>query len=216
VIRTTPPLPLDLAATLAGRVRWLRQEVAAIDAELGLTYPTIEIVTGVYWAHKWADGTRGYVAGRVTVSHERFVVQLNAVALVEYNDDLIRGVLAHEFLHVVQHTINVAAGHMAGAPAVSLDPGDEATYAKYRSADVVAQAPASWLSARLRRLMDAAENDHNPALRAALRAIKENARHWPSLPIESPRAEYTASKLLLNRAILARARQIESDQKSHE
>ena len=110
-ILKTPALPLDVAAALFRRVRWLRLDLETIDAELGLRFPPVEVVP-VCCMRTLRDGTRRNVVGRVRLRPcggvDRFTVQLPAPVLLEYPDDLIRGILAHEFLHVVYWTLEVA------------------------------------------------------------------------------------------------------------
>lgn len=182
MLSAEPPLPPDVASALADRVRWLREAVIAIDAELGLTYPAIEIVP-VFWLHELADGTEGNVPARVSLrqyqSSNVFAVQITAAALLEYDDDLLRGILAHEFLHVVHKTLHVAdrlAGDGDdGGAGDSIATNDYAqSMADYRRIDASLLAdPKQWLSPGLARLAEAIGGD-NPRVDAALLRIKSN------------------------------------------
>ena len=76
-----PALPLDVAASIAGRAGWLRRQLPAIDGELGVFYPPIEIVP-ICWLNRMGDGTTGHVPGRVSVrpyqNGHRHIVQITA------------------------------------------------------------------------------------------------------------------------------------------
>src|SRR6187399_2494293 len=92
-------LPLDVAFRIAGRVAWLRQELLRLDSKLKLTYPPLEIVP-VFLYQVFADGSAMQLHGRVGLrpySDEvtaTYTVQLPAPTLLEFDDDLIRGILA--------------------------------------------------------------------------------------------------------------------------
>jgi hypothetical protein len=213
VLKASPVLPLEVAASLVGRVRWLRQEVERLDAEIGLTYPPIEVVP-VCWIHRLADGTAGYVPARVNVCRRgddhQFVVQVAAAALLTYDDDLLRGVLAHEFLHVVYDTLRICEFVQAGnqGRVLSLElPGYDRSWKFYRQRDRQRQVDgALWLSGRLLGLVEAVEEHPNDRLDAAVARINE---HWirKGLPVEAPRAAYQAPNILLDEAIIERATQ---------
>jgi hypothetical protein len=215
MMRGTPPLPLDVATAVAGRVRWLRQELPAIDAELRLTYPPIEIFP-VCWMNVLADGTSGFVPARVDVSAQQncLVVQVSAAALLKYEDDLVRGVLGHEFLHVVYYTSKIAAHAASGdGSRVSVgvtDPAYDESWDGYHRADVAVQAsPSEWLSERLRRLVARLDDEDDPAVFAAQRAILET---WVTggLPTEPAVARVGKASITLDPAIIDRANRLRS------
>jgi hypothetical protein len=212
VLTRPMPLPLDVAATLAGRVRWLRREVEVLDAEIGVKYPPVEIVP-VFWLHELRDGTMGDVPGRVTPrpydTSNRYVVQIAAPALLEYGDDFIVGVLAHEFLHVVFDTLNVA--HRAQAnPSVRTirRPGEKeyaGSWSDYRRIDAEWQVePGTWLTPRLQRLAALAEAIGAAFVDAAVARIKSN---WidKGLPVERIDLKFEVHGIALDPAIIERA-----------
>jgi hypothetical protein len=211
VLRDVATLPLDVAATLAGRVRWLRGVVARLDAELGITYPPVEIVPAL-WFDQLADGTRGDVPGRVVPrpsgdSH-RYVVQVTAPALLEYGDDLIEGVLAHEFLHVVFNTLEIVRRAEADPSLRRIDTVNEAytkSWSDYRRLDAEWQVdPTGWLTPRLQRLASSVDDDNNPALRAAIARI---VSHWigNDLPVTKPDLHYSVDGITIDFEIVDRA-----------
>jgi len=113
-------LPLDVAARLAGRAGWLRQLMPVLDAKLPLPYPPLE----VYPANlhdEFADGTTMRLFGRVGLrpytdaNTITYTVQITAPALLEFDDNLVQGVLAHEFLHVVADTLKAYEFMQSGA-----------------------------------------------------------------------------------------------------
>jgi len=202
VIVRDPEIPLDIGAAVAGRARWLRDEVERLDAELdGIDFPYVEVMP-VCWVHSLRDGTGGPVPGRVTISEHsdrRLVVQVTMPALLEYDDDLLTGVLAHEYLHVVHMTIDidrVAAAAPPGSP-VRWGLQDAAnnydrSWRNYRRLDARWQvSPRNWLSDRLQRLADLVERP-NPRVEAAIERIKQS---WVTrgLPVEKINLVMTGS-----------------------
>jgi hypothetical protein len=214
VIRRDPPLPLHVAAVLAARVRWLREELPTLDRELGLTYPPIEILPAA-WLNTLSDGTHGIVPGRVGVASREgdnyFVVQLSAPALMEYGDDLIRGVLAHEFLHVVFYTIAIrqhADSDSGSVPFEMTGAGYSNSWTDYRRVDKLAQVtPEDWLNDKLQRLAQRVEDANIDAIVAAM------TTNWvdEGLPVESPLNEIDGTSILLDESINQRAREIAAD-----
>jgi len=210
-ILKAPHLPLDVAAAIAGRARWLRGQLAALDAELGVTFPPIEIVPTLLL--NAFGGHVSHVAGLVNLrphgeSH-RFVVQISAPALLEYDDDLLIGILAHEFLHVVHATLAVAQCVPGDTLRMGPDPEE---YSKsrtdYRRLDVAMQVDAQqWLSVRLRRLAEMVEDDDNPRVQAALKSIDTN---WVDrgLTVETVDPLYEGENVTINNAIIERAANI--------
>lgn len=209
-----PKLPLEVAAAVAGRAGWLRHAVEAIDVELGLKYPPIEIVP-VFWLHELRDGTSGNVPGcvmpRPWEAFNRFTVQITAPALLEYGDDLIRGLLAHEFLHVVYETLEVVrtseSSASDGTARKSSQQEYEESWAHYRRIDADWQVDAGgWLSARLQRLAALVEREDGP-VSAAIARIKST---WVDngLPVEKIDLKFEAHGIAVDTAIIERAAQL--------
>jgi hypothetical protein len=117
VLSADPPLPPDIRTAIAGRAAWLRDELPRLDAQLGVCYPPVEIVP-VFWRHTLLDGTPGAISGRLTVVSTEavryYAVQVTAPYLLEADDDLVRGVLAHEFEHYVHNTLETHRRSRAG------------------------------------------------------------------------------------------------------
>jgi hypothetical protein len=191
-------LPLDVAAAVAGRARWLRRELDIIDAELdGIAYPPIEIMP-VLWVHALPDGVTRPVNARIClrpVAEGRpvfhFVVQITAPALLAHSDDLVVGICAHEYLHVVDHVLRVDRARKAhtGPGPIPIkfvdDPEYTSSWRDYERIDRQWQVPETdWLSPRLQRLLDAYERQDSPADDAAIEWIESN---WVArgLPVET-------------------------------
>jgi hypothetical protein len=194
VITTNARVPLDIEARIAGRARWLLQELPKIDAELdGVPYPRIEIIP-VCWVNVMGDGSGGLVPGcvgprPVEDNLFEFVVQLAAASLIEYADDDVLAVLSHEYLHFVHLTLELERRGEAGgsnAP-FHLGPGEPdytRSAADYGRIDRAAQvSPQDWLSPRLCRVLEKFEATPSSAVDAVLYAIKKN---WVDrgLPVE--------------------------------
>ena len=79
-----PPVPLNIEAAIAGKSEWLSRELSAMDAELGLSYPPVDIIP-VCWIADLDDGHSGTVPGRVTIGQRHglhmYVVQICGAAL---------------------------------------------------------------------------------------------------------------------------------------
>ena len=166
-ILRTAVLPVDVAAAVRRRVRWLRSELKRLDAELGVPFPPIEIAP-VGWQAELRDGTGVNVPGFVAMRENKyvncFIVRLAAPVLLEYPNDLIRGILAHEFLHVVCFTLELA-DRFPSRRAFRLRAASEcgASMRQYRRFDLACQAdPSAWLSPRLQRLLAEAEDFSRP------------------------------------------------------
>jgi hypothetical protein len=209
VIHQVPPLPMTIASAIAGRAAWLRRQLPTLDAELHLQYPPIEILPAAWYAR--TRDSSGLVPGRITISArtgtDRFTVQLSAPALLEYGEDLVLGVLAHEFLHVVYETLTVWRHVQRFGKGTKLDrtmPGYLDSWVRYRRIDRAVQAnPDLWLSDRLRELMRHVEADFNPRIIAAIKAMKAS---WidTGLPVaKGPRA-YHSQGVEIDDAIVER------------
>jgi hypothetical protein len=129
---------------------------------------------------------------------------------LEYGDDLIEGVLAHEFLHVVKDTLDIAR-HAADHPEVSWQRPGEQDYLKswsdYRQIDAEWQVdPGAWLSPRLQRLAALAEGEGS-LVNAAIARMKST---WidKNLPLEKLVMENEGQGITLDRAIVERAAQL--------
>src|SRR4051812_38121175 len=101
-----PVVPLDMRARMAGRVRWLRATIETLTAECyGIPYPPVDVIATA-WHSTLTDGTPFPVPAAVRIRPNadgvfHLAVHLTAPALLEYDDDLILGILAHEYLQVV-------------------------------------------------------------------------------------------------------------------
>src|SRR5688572_29694265 len=104
---------MDVAARIAGAAQHLRREIVpTLTKHLGVTFPFV-LVKRVCWLHKLGDGTGGMVKARMGPlglpdGTGIWAIQVSAVALLEYSDDLMAGLLAHEFLHYVWFTLESA------------------------------------------------------------------------------------------------------------
>ena len=183
-----------------------------MDREIGFTYPPVLIVP-VCWLNTMRDGTAGHVPGRVTVSapagFNQFVVEVTAPALLEYPDDLIVGVLAHEWLHVVHDTIAITARAEGGRQTIDLiTPSNRDDYSKswaaYRRVDGAWQASATkWLSPRLRQCAARVETINVDDILGRI------DKTWVSrgLPVETPQLDYEVSDISLDHSIVEHHRQ---------
>lgn len=85
-------LPLEIAANLVGRIRWLRQQLPSVDRAIEMQYPPIEITP--YWIYEtFGDGRTTMVNASIGLrpsgdSHV-FTVTIAAPTMLEYEDDLI-------------------------------------------------------------------------------------------------------------------------------
>jgi len=212
-------LPDAVARKLDARMVWLRRQQIALDDELGVPFPRIEVIQAAWW-NELEDGTPGAVPARVSISgetehgdddHVSFVIQASAAALLEFDDDLMLGVLAHEFLHVVQNSLAVW-WHVHGVgdrTPLQLEPDSyQRSLDDYRRLDSAMQAnPGLWLSDRLRRLEAAMETEPGPAVARGLRAITEN---WidAGLPAERVPGTLKGGFIAIDERIIQRAREL--------
>ena len=212
-------LPDEVARKLDARMLWLRGQQIALDDELGLPFPRIEVIPAA-WRNTLEDGTPGAVPARVSISgeaedgdddHVWFVIQASAAALLEFDDDLMLGVLAHEFLHVVQNSLAVW-WHVHGGgerTPLQLEPDSyQRSLDDYRRLDSAMQAnPDLWLSDRLRRLEAAMGTERNPDVARGLRAITEN---WidAGLPAEQVPGTLKGGFIAIDERIIQRAREL--------
>jgi hypothetical protein len=185
-------LPLDVAARLAGRVAAARQLVRQLDSTLPVPYPPVEILPA-YLYDEMRDGSRMELLARVGLRPYTdaktwsYTVQITAPTLLQFDDQLILGILAHEFLHVVADTLAAYKFLQNGsgrAYTQRLEPGYNHSYERYLEVDRAAGAdPHIWLTPDLRLLCARVESGDDPAVHAAVDRID---REWVArgLPIE--------------------------------
>lgn len=160
-------LPVDVASRLSDRARWLCRQLPTLDQELAVACPPIAIVPACWFTTIGREHV--LVAGRATVREvgrrPQLIVEITAPTLLEYDDDFVVGVIAHEFLHVVEETIHRNRadrlrdwfGMHLPRPVLS---GYGASWECYRRLDRALQAPPDlWLSERLQRLQARVENE---------------------------------------------------------
>jgi hypothetical protein len=183
-------LEVGVAAQIAGRTRWLRHTcIPRFDAELHVTFPLV-VIKPVCWFHELGDGSSGMVKGRVgpfqTVNGAVWAVELSCVVMLEYSDAMIEGVLAHEFLHYVWLTKEMAAQAENGANKIDL--GSDAyvkDYTHYRRIDANRAVHADkWLTSRLLDLMTAIEASESSLIRTAHARIAKNWIEPRLVPVE--------------------------------
>lgn len=169
-------VPLDVRAQIAGRVRWLRDMLPKLDEELGIRYPTIEVIP-TCWVGQMENGDPFSVHAAVTIVKQAdtnmIIVQVSAFSLLVFSNDMVLGLLAHEFLHYVHFTVECAK------PVLDLNvTPDGVTYhandEEHARLDAAWQASIEdWLSPRLATLKAQFEMGFSdPAVKQALLTIK--------------------------------------------
>jgi len=167
------PLPWSVAAALKRQASVLEGRLQQLDAELGLAYPPVDVLQ-VFWR----------VPGEARVVHARvilksfadinwFRVEMLAPSLISLadNEDLLDGILAHEFLHYVWLTLaakQAALGHL-DVRALKHDGNYPESYEALDHARQV--PPEGWLTPRLQRLMMRAEDETSDECRSLNQSI---------------------------------------------
>jgi hypothetical protein len=183
-----------------------------------MRYPPIEI--SPYWLYeKLGDGNiigvHGHVGPRPLGDSYVFTVTIGAPTMLAFEEDLLKGVLAHEFLHVVQHTIECHRVVESGGGEIQ-DHVDAEAYSaswdSYRRIDPTLQVgdPVRWLGEELLRLAERLDDANDPRLRAAMEKIKSD---WISkgLPVVEFVGTTKGRGLTLSNAIIKKARAMQNE-----
>ncbi len=205
---------MALRAHLLPRVRTLREIVPRLDRELGLSVPPIEVVPEC-WHQSPADGNTGFAHASVFPSDRSavrvFTVRMSGASLVAFDDDLIQGILAHEFLHYVWDTIKLASRISGASETVDLmDHEYDTSFDSSRERDVLLQVnPDEWLSPRLIQLCKRAEDSDDPAVDKAMEALVR--WYQEGLPTTAVDTGYrTRGRFCLDDRVVARAHELAS------
>ncbi len=203
---------MALRAHLLPRIRGLRDIVSQLDHELGVSVPPIEVVPEC-WHQSLGDGSAGFAHASVFPverdSVRVFSVRMSGASLAAFDDDLIQGIIAHEFLHYVWDTITFGSKVSEGSGTMDLMVHEyETTFDSRRERDVLLQVdPDEWLSPRLIRLCRRAEDSKDPAVDTAMEALVR----WyeDGLPATTVSTGYaTRGRFCLDDRVVAKAREI--------
>jgi hypothetical protein len=211
------PGVLDAAtvrAAIQGSER-IAKRISEIDAEIGFTYPPIEILPRCL-VTSWEDFVFGRTAFRTFEKQAYMVVQLSTPTILAFSDQQLDAVLAHEFLHYVWSTIDfmLAAGPTIDGIAISKTVDKHVNYLKsegsYEALDLQQQAKDShWLTARfldLHRKISGA-GKHQLITNSALDVFRDWVQR--GYPTERVDPEYRyQGPLTLDDRLIARARQL--------
>lgn len=184
-------LPDDVRADVEARIAWLRDVLLPeLDRELGVPYPPVQVAMTAWVCPTMHE--RAYVFAVVSVERhgdrDRWVARVSAAALRMLTDDALRGLFAHEFLHVV-HFVGVclAAWRAGREPTQVLSDlwaglADYWTDVGYRRGERATLAdPADWLPVSLRDL--SAQHGHTEDPGTAI-----DRQHWRlPWPADGPR-----------------------------
>jgi hypothetical protein len=193
---------IGLSSRIESRAKWLRRKcLPRLDDELGVSFPLV-VVHPVLWRFslQGAEGTaHGGVKPFLTAAGNVIAVHLSAASLLAYPDRLVDGILAHEFLHYVWITGQIASGQTdLCADNYS---GDFAQYVARDRLD--AADPTEWLTERLKQATSTVEqgpDDH---------AARWMVKHWAQAgaPVEMLEVGFSAEgEYLLDATIVDRLR----------
>jgi hypothetical protein len=204
------PLPGSVAAALKRQATVLEGRLQQLDAELGLAYPPVDVLPVFLRVPGEARVVHARVILKSFADINRFRVEMLAPSLISLadNEDLLDGILAHEFLHYVWLT--VAAMQAALGPLDSRALKHDDNYPEnYEALDHARQVPPEgWLTPRLQRLMMRAEDETSDECHSLDQSIIDD---WvlcdlPSSPL-SPDFEFR-DKLVVDEGIFKRAREL--------
>lgn len=146
----------SMIRTISERSELLEKRINDIDAEIGFTYPPIEILPRCILTPWGGDVIFAQKSFRRFAEEGYIVVQLSAPTILAFTDERLDAILAHEFLHYVWDTINFlsAATPEAEGILVSRTIDEHPDYMKssesYPGLDSDQQAvDLDWLPARL-------------------------------------------------------------------
>ncbi len=207
-------LPESVDVALKQQATALEERLPQLDAELGLAYPPIDVLSVLMET----PGNVGAIHARMSLKSfagiTRIGVEMFAPSLIALaaNQDLLDGTLAHEFLHYVWSTLRIAQWRALGHPDVldlSAPPNYEALDENYESLDHAAQVPVEgWLTPRLQCLMMRAEDETSDESRSVQESIVDGwvLRDLPSRSL-SLRFKFNG-KLAIDASIVKRAQEL--------
>ena len=200
-------LSLEVRAKIAGRIRWLRAELDRLDDVLKLTYPPIRVYP-VCWVCAKPTGPVHAITRPVLRQPGRWYlgVDLSAASLLAFSDEIVRGILAHEFRHYAHQTLMIHAAVLAGKR--SLDYGGTRqphTFTEYRHLEPETQVPEHWLGEQLAALARRAELSTDAEVMSGLAWLKTE---WADrgYPVEMlNRDSVTDGHITLDTSVVERA-----------
>jgi hypothetical protein len=149
-------LDSSMAHTIRERSELLAKRINDVDAEIGFTYPPIEILPYCILTPWEGDVIFARKSFRNLEEEGYIVVQLSAPTILAFPDEQLDAILAHEFLHYVWDTINFLSAAAPGTQGVLVSTPEDKhpDYMKssesYEAIDLDQQAVDSdWLPARL-------------------------------------------------------------------
>lgn len=178
------PLPITLAASVAGRVRWLRNVlIPRLDDSFRVAFPFV-VVKPQIWTYQLpgesVDGTWHAAPVPLPLADGNiWGIEFSAATLLFFPDDLIEAILCHEFLHYVWYAEQMNAGQED----FDTDALNK-TYEHYSSRDARDMADGErWLTPRQRQLCEQFEDANDPTVTKACSAVRAK---WEAegLPIE--------------------------------
>ena len=96
-------------------------------------------------------------------------VEISGASIRVLSDELIQGVLAHEFLHYVHATLSIHQSRHSGSVAIGPGVGYLNNWSTHRRHDASTQvSPEEWLSKRLAGLAERIEDDSSIEITEAL------------------------------------------------
>lgn len=150
-------IPLSLRPAFRKRAAWLRDLLPRLDDELGVAYPLVLVDPAVLRA-KLDDGNTTTLHAAVgpfaTSWGVLWSVRLSAATLLGLSEELIEGLLGHEFKHYINSSLMHSGDFTIENYAENLE--------QYRRLDAQVAVPNTWLSPRLASLTARIDDPNDP------------------------------------------------------
>ncbi len=209
------PLPMAIRQDLKRHADALGERLPALDTEIGIYYPPIEVPSIAWTSYDAAGRLMSMPLARFLPLQfgktYRLAVEVSPAALLAFGgSQLLDGVLAHEFLHYIWTTIHYlkkGSGLIPADSPESLEAENVADYEDYKRKDKALQvSPEEWITERLADLVNRAEASEAAEMRFIQSSMVDT---WvkKDLPVEPIDMRFSLKGMLdLDSAVIAKAR----------